>query len=76
MLLLPSTTGEHSGIVLALSSTLAGNFLIVSSIANIIVVNEAARKGIAISWHQHAKLGIPVTLVTLAITSGYLILLA
>ncbi|HSD38673.1 MAG TPA: anion transporter [Rhodocyclaceae bacterium] len=75
MLLLPTTVGEHAGTVLALSSTLAGNLLIVGSIANIIVVNEAARKGIRIDWLEHAKLGVPVTLATLAISSAYLWLL-
>lgn len=72
MLLLPTTVEEHAGAVLALSSTLAGNLLIVGSIANIIVVNEAARNGIKIDWREHAKLGIPITVVTLAITSAYL----
>lgn len=76
MLLLPTTVGEHAGTVLALSSTLAGNLLIVGSIANIIVVNEAASKGIKIDWREHAKLGVPVTVVTLAISSAYLYLLA
>lgn len=76
MLLLPTTVGEHAGTVLALSSTLAGNLLIVGSIANIIVVNEAERKGIKIVWREHAKLGVPVTVATLAISSVYLYLLA
>jgi len=76
MLLLPTTEGEHAGTVLALSSTLAGNLLIVGSIANIIVVNEAAIKGVKIDWREHAKLGIPVTVATLAITSAYLKMLA
>ncbi len=76
MLLLPSTVGEHAGTVLALSSTLAGNLLIVGSIANIIVVNEAAHKGIKIDWREHAKLGVPVTLATLLISSLYLWLVA
>lgn len=75
MLLLPTTVGEHAGTVLALSSTLAGNLLIVGSIANIIVVNEAARKGVKIDWREHAKLGVPITLATLAISSVYLWLL-
>jgi len=75
MLLLPTTVGEHAGTVLALSSTLAGNLLIVGSIANIIVVNEAACKGIRIDWREHAKLGVPVTVATLAISSAYLWLL-
>lgn len=64
--------GEHAGTVLALSSTLAGNFLIVGSIANIIVVNKAACKGIEIGWREHAKLGVPITLAT---TSAYLLIL-
>jgi len=72
MLLLPSTVGEHAGTVLALSSTLAGNLLIVGSIANIIVVNEAAHKGIKIDWREHAKLGVPVTIATLGVSSAYL----
>lgn len=76
MLLLPTTTGEHAGTLLALSSTLAGNLLIVGSIANIIVVGEAARKGIHIHWREHAKIGVPVTLVTMVISFGYLWLLA
>lgn len=72
MLLLPSTVGEYAGTVLALSSTLAGNLLIVGSIANIIVVNESERKGVKISWRDHAALGVPVTFATLAITGTYL----
>lgn len=76
MMLLPTTVGEHAGTVLALSSTLAGNLLIVGSIANIIVVNEATRIGIKIDWREHAKLGVPVTVATLAISSAYLYLLA
>lgn len=76
MLLLPAAVGENAGMVLAISSTLAGNFLIVGSIANIIVVNEAARKGIQIDWLQHAKLGVPVSIATLTISSAYLWILA
>lgn len=75
MLLLPTTAGEHAGVVLALSSTLAGNLLIVGSIANIIVVTEARRKGINIDWREHAKIGLPVTATTLALTYAYLWLL-
>lgn len=66
MLLLPMANTEHAGTILALSSTLAGNLLIVGSIANIIVVTEAARKGIVIGWKEHAKLGVPITIATSA----------
>jgi Na+/H+ antiporter NhaD/arsenite permease-like protein len=57
--------------MLALVSTLAGNLLIVGSIANLIVVDAARRRGIEIDWRRHAMTGIPVTLATLAITAGW-----
>jgi Na+/H+ antiporter NhaD/arsenite permease-like protein len=72
MLLVPLVEHPMGGLVLALVSTLAGNLLIVGSIANIIVVDAAARRGIRIAWRQHARIGIPVTLATLAISAGYL----
>ena len=74
MLLLPSVAHTLAGPTLALVSTLAGNLFIVGSVANIIVVDAAARRGIAISWRQHARIGIPVTFVTLAIVADYLVL--
>ncbi|HEY8132651.1 MAG TPA: SLC13 family permease, partial [Thermoanaerobaculia bacterium] len=45
MLLLPLAQQPWAGPLLALVSTLAGNLLIVGSIANIIVVDNAARRG-------------------------------
>lgn len=74
MLLLPSASHPFGGLTLALVSTLAGNLFIVGSIANIIVVDAAARRGVAIDWRCHALVGIPVTLATLALTAGYLAL--
>jgi Na+/H+ antiporter NhaD/arsenite permease-like protein len=72
MLLLPQASHPLAGPVLALASTLAGNLLIVGSIANIIVVDQAARVGVRISWRQHAAVGVPVTLATLAVAAGWL----
>jgi Na+/H+ antiporter NhaD/arsenite permease-like protein len=72
MLLLPVATGPQAGPTLALISTLAGNLLIVGSIANIIVVDAARRQGIVIDWARHARTGVPVTLVTLAIAAAWL----
>lgn len=66
MLLLPAATHPLAGPILALSSTLAGNLFIVGSIANIIVVDQAQRLGIRIGWIEHAKVGVPVTVLTLA----------
>ena len=72
MLLLPAAAHPQAGPLLALSSTLAGNFIIVGSIANIIVVDQAQRLGVKISWREHAKAGIPVTLLTLGVAAGWL----
>ncbi len=71
MLLLPAATEPWSGPLLALVSTLAGNLLIVGSIANIIVVDCAARRGIRIDWRAHARVGVPVTLATLAFAAAW-----
>jgi Na+/H+ antiporter NhaD/arsenite permease-like protein len=72
MLLLPAATYPLAGPILALASTLAGNLLIVGSIANIIVVDQAARCGVHITYLEHAKVGVPVTLATLAVAAGWL----
>jgi Na+/H+ antiporter NhaD/arsenite permease-like protein len=72
MLLLPAAKHPQAGAILALSSTLAGNLLIVGSIANIIVVDQAGRLGERIGWREHARVGIPVTLATLAIAAAWL----
>src|SRR5688572_29993029 len=72
MLLLPAATHGIAGPVLALSSTLAGNLLIVGSIANIIVIGAAQRRDIPVGWKEHARVGVPVTLVTMAIAAAWL----
>jgi Na+/H+ antiporter NhaD/arsenite permease-like protein len=74
MLLIPVVHHPMGGVMLALVSTLAGNLLIVGSIANIIVVDAAARRGIVIDWRRHARVGVPVTLMTLAVSGAYLAL--
>ncbi|MDA1278585.1 MAG: SLC13 family permease [Chloroflexi bacterium] len=75
MILLPFATHVASGVVLALSSTLAGNLIIVGSIANIIVVEVAAKHGVTIGWRTHARSGIPLTLLSLAIAAIWLLAL-
>jgi Na+/H+ antiporter NhaD/arsenite permease-like protein len=67
MLLLPHLQGAQAATLLALVSTLAGNLLLVGSIANLIVADLARKQGIDIGWRAHARIGIPVTLGTLAL---------
>jgi Na+/H+ antiporter NhaD/arsenite permease-like protein len=73
MLLLPMASHPLAGAILALASTLAGNLLIVGSIANIIVVENARRAGITIDWRTHARVGLPVGLLSLAVAAGFLV---
>lgn len=62
---------EFGWLCLAMSSTLAGNLTIVGSIANIIVLESASSK-VKVSFWDYAKVGIPVTILTISV--GYLIL--
>jgi Na+/H+ antiporter NhaD/arsenite permease-like protein len=52
-------------LALAMASTLAGNLTITGSVANIIVV-ERARKEAIITFFHYFRIGLPVTLFTLA----------
>ncbi len=76
MLLLPVASHPQAGPILALSSTLAGNLVLVGSIANLIVVEQARRLGVmpqSTSWmREHLRTGVPITLVTLAIAAIWL----
>lgn len=72
MLLLPHLKGQDAAVMLALVSTLAGNLLLVGSIANLIVVDLAQKSGITIDWRMHARVGVPVTLLTLGVVWGWL----
>jgi Na+/H+ antiporter NhaD/arsenite permease-like protein len=72
MLLLPHAVHPQAGSILALSSTFAGNLLVVGSIANIIVVEQARASGVEIGWRRHARVGVPITLATLAMAAVWL----
>ena len=50
-----------------MAATLAGNFTLLGSVANLIVVERARRHGVTIGFWSYFKLGAPVTVVTIAI---------
>lgn len=58
-------------LALAMSSTLAGNLTIIGSVANIIVF-EQSRKEVRIGFWEYLRCGLPITLITLAIGIGVL----
>jgi len=58
--------------VLSLSATYAGNLLLIGSLANLIVVEQAKSCGIHIRFRDYARAGIPVTLVNLLILFAWI----
>lgn len=64
--LVPQFADAHQGwLMLAMASTLAGNLTITGSVANIIVV-ERAKPEAEITFGQYLRVGVPITLLTLA----------
>ncbi|GAB4155031.1 MAG: SLC13 family permease [Planctomycetota bacterium] len=76
VLLLPAAVHPQAGAILALASTFAGNLMLVGSIANLIVVDQADRLGIRPAesnwWRAHLSTGIPITLASLSIAAAWL----
>ena len=60
-------------LALAMSSTLAGNFTLIGSVANLIVVQQARRK-VEIGFLEYFRVGALITIITIA--AGVLILIA
>ena len=70
MLLLPilkNVPGDTLWIALAAGSTLGGNLTIIGAVANIIVVEGAAREGIHIGFIEFLKVGAVVTAITIGV---------
>ncbi len=58
---------DTAWLTVAMASTLAGNFTVLGSIANLIVVQKAATQGVQISFWDYFKVGAPLTVLTIAI---------
>jgi Na+/H+ antiporter NhaD/arsenite permease-like protein len=55
---------ENTWLVLAMASTLAGNFTLVGSVANLIVAEIAKEGGVKMGFWEYFKLGAPFTIIT------------
>ena len=62
---------HHFWLLLAMTSTLAGNLTITGSVANIIVV-EKARADSPVSFREYLKAGVPVTMATVIVGALWL----
>jgi Na+/H+ antiporter NhaD/arsenite permease-like protein len=51
---------------LALLSSLSGNLLLIGSLANVLVVEQAAAYGVRLGFAEYARAGIPITLLSIA----------
>ncbi len=76
LVLRPFIDGLHNRdtawLVVAMASTLAGNFTVLGSIANLIVVQKAASRGVSISFWEYFRVGAPLTVLTIAIGTLWL----
>jgi Na+/H+ antiporter NhaD/arsenite permease-like protein len=63
---------QYMWLVIAMSSTLAGNLTLVGSVANLIVAERARTAGVEIPFWTYCGAGIPLTLITLAIGAWWL----
>jgi Na+/H+ antiporter NhaD/arsenite permease-like protein len=70
----PAAMGEGAFYALAVLSTLAGNLLVVGSLANIIALERARDAGVVLTFAEHARCGVPMTLLSLLFALAWLAL--
>ena len=70
---IPSLVDPHRAwLAVAMASTLAGNLTLIGSVANLIVAERARAEGTPISFSAYFKVGLPLTLLTLAAGTAWL----
>lgn len=74
LLLQPLIPRDHtqSWLILAAGSTLAGNLTLFGSVANLIIVESAAKLGYKLTFWEHLRFGLPLTAITLILTYFWL----
>ncbi len=61
-------------LALAAASTLAGNLTLLGSVANLIVAETARPYGIKLTFWEYLKTGLPLAILSIALTAGWLTL--
>jgi Na+/H+ antiporter NhaD/arsenite permease-like protein len=56
---------QQAWLIVAMASTLAGNFTLVGSVANLIVVQRARVQNVEIGFWEYFKVGAPLTVLTI-----------
>ena len=62
-------------LMMAMSSTFAGNLTVLGSMANLIVAERASARGVTLGFMEFLRVGVPVTLLTVAWGIAALVLL-
>jgi Na+/H+ antiporter NhaD/arsenite permease-like protein len=57
---------QRAWLVVAMAATLAGNFTLVGSVANLIVAQRAKARGVELDFWSYFKVGAPLTVLTIA----------
>ncbi len=63
---------SRTWLLLAAGSTLAGNLTLLGSVANLIVAEAVKKSGSALTFWEHLRFGLPLTIATLAFTYFWL----
>jgi Na+/H+ antiporter NhaD/arsenite permease-like protein len=72
LVLKPFVATPQAWLVVAMASTLAGNFTVLGSMANLIVIQKARAGGVEIGFWTYFKVGAPLAVLTIA--AGLLLL--
>ncbi len=68
----PLSDQHTAWLTVAMASTLAGNFTVLGSIANLIVVQRAAASRVEITFWDYFRVGAPLTIISLTIGTLWL----
>ncbi len=68
-----SNPDTETWLLLSAGATLAGNMTLLGSVANLIVAEAAAKQGYTLSFWEHLRFGLPLTLITLLMAYGWIV---
>jgi Na+/H+ antiporter NhaD/arsenite permease-like protein len=63
---------QRAWLTIAMASTLAGNFTLVGSVANLIVAQRAQAQGVTLGFWEYFKVGAPVTVLAIVMGAWWL----
>jgi len=71
-LIVQAGAGTARLMALAAGSTLAGNLTILGAASNVIIIQNAEKQGETLTFFEFMKVGVPLTVIQLAIFAGWL----